>query len=264
MTENHILSERTSGVFTITLNRPDRLNTFTAAMTVDLHDALRQAGSDGSVRCVVITGAGRAFCAGQDLADRTVTGEEDEPPNLFESLDERYNPIVRLITTMPKPVIAAVNGVAAGAGANLALACDLVFAARSAKFIQAFVKIGLVPDSGGTWTLPRLVGSARAMGLAMLAEALSAEKAVEWGLIWSVVDDADLAKTVTTTAQQLASGPTLGFSKLKELLAHSFDHTLDQQLDAERDTQDALGRSNDYREGVAAFFDKRPPNFTGS
>ncbi len=264
MAEEHLLSDHGDGVLTITLNRPDRLNAFTAAMTEDLHALLSDAAQDTAVRCVVITGAGRAFCAGQDLQDRTVTSDDDEPPNLYESLEERYNPIVRVITGMPKPVIAAVNGVAAGAGANLALACDLVYAARSAKFIQAFSKIGLIPDSGGTWTLPRLVGSARAMGLSLLAEPLSAEQAVEWGMIWSAVDDADLVETVAISARTLAAGPTLGYAKLKELLGASFGRSLDRQLDAERDTQDLLGRSGDYREGVQAFFDKRQPDFTGS
>jgi len=264
MVEDHLLSGRNAGVLTITLNRPDRLNAFTAAMTAELHELLRDAGSDPEVRCVVVTGAGRAFCAGQDLQDRTVTSDDDEPPNLYESLEERYNPIVRAITGMSKPVIAAVNGVAAGAGANLALACDLVYAARSAKFIQAFSKIGLIPDSGGTWTLPRLVGSARAKGLALLAEPLSAEQAAEWGMIWAVVDDDELHETVMASAATLATGPTLGYAKLKELLAGSYGRSLDDQLDRERDMQDLLGRSADYREGVRAFFDKRPPNFTGS
>jgi 2-(1,2-epoxy-1,2-dihydrophenyl)acetyl-CoA isomerase len=264
MVEDHLLSDRTAGVLTVTLNRPDRLNAFTTAMTMDLHELLRDASADPEVRCVVITGAGRAFCAGQDLQDRAVTSDDDEPPNLYESLEERYNPIVRSIAGMPKPVIASVNGVAAGAGANLALACDLVYAAQSAKFIQAFSRIGLIPDSGGTWTLPRLVGSARAMGLSLLAEPLSAERAVEWGMIWAVVDDAELTETVAGVARNLAAGPTLAYTKLKDLLGGTFGRSLDDQLDVERDTQDLLGRSTDYREGVRAFFDKRSPKFTGS
>ncbi|MGE5337526.1 MAG: 2-(1,2-epoxy-1,2-dihydrophenyl)acetyl-CoA isomerase PaaG [Gemmatimonadota bacterium] len=255
-----------AGVATLTLNRPDRLNSFTVAMHGDVRAALEAVRADRAVRCLVLTGAGRGFCAGQDLSDRAVApaGQENAAPlDLGASIDSYYKPLVLALRNLPLPVIAAVNGVAAGAGANIALACDLVFAARSASFIQSFAKIGLVPDSGGTWALPRLVGQARALGLALLGDKLSAEQAEQWGLIWKCVDDADLMPTVRKVAEQLAAGPTRGFVRTKQAIYAASGLTLEGSLDLERDFQRELGRSADYREGVAAFMEKRTPKFTG-
>jgi 2-(1,2-epoxy-1,2-dihydrophenyl)acetyl-CoA isomerase len=257
-----ILTMHDGGVFTVTLNRPDRLNAFTASMLEELNRALTSAANDPEIRAVLLTGAGRGFCAGQDLNDRTVA-PGGESPDIGESLELGYNPAVRTMRTMPKPVIVAVNGVAAGAGANLALAGDLVYAARSARFIQSFAAIGLIPDSGGTYFLPRRVGMARASGLALLGEPLDAQQAAAWGLIWEVVDDEDLRVVTTEVAQRLAGGPTSGFAKIKQALNASADNTLDAQLDLERDLQRAAGRSADYAEGVAAFLAKRTPQFKG-
>lgn len=262
MEQDHIRTEIAGGVASITLNRPDKLNAFTAAMLEDFRGALEHAASTDDVRAVLITGSGRGFCAGQDLSDRVVS-PGDDAPDLGESLEHRYNPVIRLIRTMPKPVVVAVNGVAAGAGANLALSGDVVIACRSARFIQSFSRIGLVPDSGGTYFLPRAVGMPRAMGLALTGEALAAERALEWGLIWQVVDDEDLAPTAEATAAALAAGPTAGYGKIKQAINASLGHTLDAQLDLERDLQRAAGRSSDYREGVAAFMAKREPRFEG-
>lgn len=259
---DHILNDFDAGVASITLNRPERLNAFTASMLHDFGDALRSAAADDAVRCVLITGAGRGFCAGQDLGDRAVAPGE-APPDLGESLDARYNPIVRLIRTMPKPVVIAVNGVAAGAGANLALTGDIVIAARSARFIQSFAKLGLVPDSGGTFFLPRALGMPRALGLALTGEPLPAERAAEWGLIWAVVDDDVLLAEAKRVAHELAAGPTAGYAKVKHALNASLGNPLDVQLDLERDLQREAGYSADYREGVAAFTEKRPPRFEG-
>lgn len=259
---NDIVVETSDGLSVITLNRPDKLNSFTKAMGESFLGALHAAASDPAVRAVVITGAGRGFCAGQDLSDRAVA-PGDEAPDLGESLENRYNPAVRLIRTMPKPVIVAVNGVAAGAGANLALTGDLVLAARSARFIQSFSRIGLLPDSGGTYFLPRRIGMARAMGLALLAEPLSAEDAAAWGLIWDVVDDDALLDEATTLGRSLAVGPTAGFAAIKEAMNRSFDNTLEAQLDLERDLQRRAGTTHDYGEGVRAFMEKRAPEFEG-
>ncbi len=250
------------GLCTIVLNRPDRLNAFTTDMLNRFNATLADATADERVRAMLLTGAGRGFCAGQDLNDRSVA-PGGERPDLGESLENRYNPAIRAIRSMPKPVVVAVNGVAAGAGANLALSGDIVFAARSAKFIQSFSKIGLIPDSGGTYFLPRKVGSARAMGLSLLGEPLSAEDAADWGLIWAVVDDAELLSEATTVAHKLAAGPSGGFAKIKQALNASGGNTLDVQLDLERDLQRAAGLSDDYREGVAAFMEKRSPRFEG-
>ena len=251
------------GVARLTLNRPDRLNSFTVQMHGEVAEALSQVEQDSSARVLLITGAGRGFCAGQDLSDRAVapggTGVD-----LGESLEARYNPLIRRLLGLPKPVVCAVNGVAAGAGANIALAADMVVAARSAKFIQSFANIGLVPDSGGTWILPRLVGQARALGLALTGEPLGAEQAAQWGLIWRCIDDADFAAEVEALVTRLASGPTRGLAAIKRAVRQSWSASLDQQLDTERDLQRELGRSSDYREGVAAFTEKRKPNFTGN
>lgn len=257
-----ILVTMDEGLCAITLNRPERLNAFTTDMLNRFNATLEDAAADERVRAVLITGAGRGFCAGQDLNDRSVA-PGDAAPDLGESLQNRYNPAIRLIRTMAKPVIMAVNGVAAGAGANLALAGDITYAAKSARFIQSFARIGLVPDSGGTYFLPRKIGTARAMGLALLGDALSAEDAAAWGLIWKVVDDDQLHTEVSAVARQLAAGPTAGFAKTKQAINASGDNTLDAQLDLERDLQQAAGRSHDYREGVAAFLEKRTPHFEG-
>lgn len=259
---NTILISNEGGLRTITLNRPDRLNAFTVEMLGAFNAALDAASQDHAVRAVLVTGAGRGFCAGQDLNDRSVRPGADRP-DLGESLEYRYNPAVRTMRSMPKPVVVAVNGVAAGAGANLALAGDIVIAARSARFIQSFSKIGLIPDSGGTYFLPRAVGTARATGLALLGEPLTAEDAAGWGLIWSVVDDELLMEEAAELGAALAAGPTSGYAAIKQALGASGGNDLDTQLDLERDLQQAAGWSDDYREGVAAFLAKRSPRFEG-
>lgn len=257
-----ILSHVEQGVMTITLNRPERLNSFNDVMHQQLAECLKQAERDETIRCLLITGAGRGFCAGQDLNDRNVD-PNGPAPDLGMSVERFYNPLVRRLAKLPKPVIAAVNGVAAGAGATLALGCDMVIAARSANFVMAFSKLGLVPDCGGTWLLPRTAGRARAMGLALLGDKMSAEQAQQWGMIWQVVDDAELADTSLTLARHLATQPTYGLGLIKQALLASETNTLDQQLDMERDFQRMAGRSDDYREGVSAFLAKRPPQFSG-
>lgn len=246
------------GVARLTLNRPDRLNSFTVEMHEEVQHALDRLGD---ARVLVLTGAGRGFCAGQDLNDRAVA--PGSSVDLGESVEQRYNPLIRRIVSLPLPVIARVNGVAAGAGANIALACDIVIAARSAKFIQSFASIGLIPDSGGTWVLPRLVGQARALGLALTAEPLPADKAADWGLIWKAVEDDRLDEDVDALAARFASAPTRGLAAIKRMIRGSWNHSLDQELDLQRDTMRELGYSDDYREGVAAFTEKRPPRFTG-
>ncbi len=223
--------------------------------------AVREA-QPGAARVLLLTGAGRGFCAGQDLADRAVA-PGGAPVDLGESIEKNYRPLILALRALPMPVIAAVNGVAAGAGANIALACDLVIAAASANFVQAFSKLGLVPDCGGTWLLPRLVGNARALGLTLLGDKLPAAQAESWGLIWRCVPDEQLMSTATALARQLASGPTRGFARTKQAIYQSWGATLEQQLDVERDFQRELGASEDYREGVASFIGKRAPRFTG-
>ena len=243
----------------VTLNRPDRLNSFTVQMHEELRDAL---GNLRESRVLVLTGAGRGFCAGQDLNDRAVASD-DHPVDLGTTVETCWNPLIRTLTTMPQPVIARVNGVAAGAGANIALACDIVVAAKSAKFIQSFSAIGLIPDSGGTWVLPRLVGQARALGLALTGDPLPAEKAAEWGLIWKAVEDDALDAEVDSIANKLSSLPPLGLAEIKKMIRESWSHRLDQELVLQRDAMRHLGFTEDYREGVAAFLEKRPPKFTG-
>jgi 2-(1,2-epoxy-1,2-dihydrophenyl)acetyl-CoA isomerase len=242
----------------ITLNRPDRLNSFTAQMHEELRDAL---GGLGDARVLVLTGAGRGFCAGQDLNDRAVT--PGEAVNLGETVETYWNPLILTLTSLPQPVIARVNGVAAGAGANIALACDITIAAKSAKFIQSFSAIGLIPDSGGTWALPRLVGQARALGLALTGDPLPAEQAADWGLIWKAVDDDALDAEVDAIADKLAALPPLGLAAIKEMIRSSWQYSLGEELERQAGTMRRLGFTEDYREGVAAFLEKRTPRFTG-
>jgi len=258
MTYESIAVSTANQIARITLNRPDRLNSFTRAMHAELRDAL---GNLDDARVVILTGAGRGFCAGQDLNDRAVA--PGEAVDLGETVEESWNPLIRTLAGLPQPVIARVNGVAAGAGANIALACDLVIAAKSAKFIQSFSALGLIPDSGGSWHLPRLLGQARALGLALTGEPLPAEKAAEWGLIWKAVDDEQLDAEVDTVATKLAALPPLGLAAIKQIVRTSWSRTLDEELDLQRDEMRRLGFTQDYREGVAAFLEKRTPNFTG-
>ncbi|WP_297368630.1 2-(1,2-epoxy-1,2-dihydrophenyl)acetyl-CoA isomerase PaaG [Acidocella sp.] len=254
-----LLVTRHEGWMELTLNRPERLNAFNEALHAALALALAEAAEE-SWRAVLLSGAGRGFCAGQDLGDRA--GAEG-PPDLGETLERFYNPLVRRLRRLQKPVICAVNGVAAGAGANIALACDIVLAARSAKFIQSFAKIGLVPDAGGSFFLPRLVGEARARGLALLGEPVAAEQAERWGMIWKAVDDAALMSEARALAAHLATQPTQGLALTKAAFNASAGNSLDEQLNVERDLQRAAGRTPDYREGVTAFVAKRAPRFTG-
>jgi 2-(1,2-epoxy-1,2-dihydrophenyl)acetyl-CoA isomerase len=260
MTYATIRFEVADQVATLTLNRPDKLNSFTAEMHAELKDALgRVATPDAGVRALLITGAGRGFCAGQDLSQRS----GPVVPDLGETIEKQFNPLIRTLRTLEVPVIGAVNGVAAGAGMSLALACDITLAARSASFLQAFAKIGLIPDAGSTFFLPRLVGEARARGLAMLADKIGAEQAAAWGLIWKVLDDDQLMPEATALARHLAAQPTRGLALIKQAFNRSAGNDLDRQLDVERDLQRIAGRTEDYREGVAAFFEKRAPRFKG-
>ena len=246
------------GIVRITLNRPERLNSFTREMHAELREALDNLGD---ARVVVLTGAGRGFCAGQDLNDRAVA--PDEAVDLGETVEESWNPLIRKLASLSQPVIARVNGVAAGAGANMALACDIVIAAHSAKFIQSFSALGLIPDSGGSWHLPRLVGQARALGLALTGEPLTAQQAADWGLIWKAVDDDQLDSEVDAIATKLASLPPLGLAAIRRIIRTSWSRGLDDELDLQRDEMRRLGFTHDYREGVAAFLEKRPAKFEG-
>jgi 2-(1,2-epoxy-1,2-dihydrophenyl)acetyl-CoA isomerase len=259
-----ILVASNGGLTTLTLNRPDKLNSFNEAMHAELRTALEHCAADTGCRAVLLTGAGRAFCAGQDLSDRAMSANEG-PPDLGDRLDRLYNPLIQLVRTLEKPIVCgAVNGVAAGAGANLALACDIVLAARSASFIQAFCRLGLIPDAGGTWLLPRLVGEARARGLVLLGERITASQAEAWGLIWRCVDDDRLLPEAMATAEQLAQGATRGLALIKQALNASAGNSLDDQLRLESRLQQTAGRTDDYQERVRAFQEKRAPCFRGT
>lgn len=257
MMDSVLLIERHAGWVKLTLNRANRLNAFNEELHRALAAALDEAAADEGCRAVLLTGAGRGFCAGQDLAAVPAGGD------LGDTVEQFYNPLIRRLRALRKPVVCAVNGVAAGAGANIALACDIVLAARSAQFIQAFAKIGLIPDSGGTYVLPRLVGEARARALTLLGEPVKAEQAEAWGLIWKAVDDAALLTEAEALTAHLATQPTVGLALTKALLNQSSTSTLDHQLDLERDAQRRAGQTPDHAEGVKAFIDKRPPSFTG-
>jgi 2-(1,2-epoxy-1,2-dihydrophenyl)acetyl-CoA isomerase len=259
MSDRSIIVEQCTGYRIITLNRPDKLNAFNETMHLALREAIADAEADESTRALMITGSGRGFCAGQDLADRVAVPGE----TVFGTLEQHYNPLVRKLRSLPFPVVAAVNGVAAGAGANIALACDIVVAAKSASFIQSFARIGLIPDSGGTWFLPRLVGDARARGLALIAQELPAEKAASWGLIWRCVDDNALIYEARRICEHFATAPTQSIALIKRALNASAGNTLDAQLDLERDLQREASLTPDYAEGVRAFMEKRKASFTG-
>ena len=262
MSYNTIQFNIADGAAKLTLNRPDRLNSFTLEMHAEVRDALDKVEADGSVRTLLLTGAGRGFCAGQDLSDRAVApggGAVD----LGESVEKRYNPLIRTLTSLPMPVVCAVNGVAAGAGASIAFACDIVLAAKSAKFIMSFANIGLVPDSGSSWILPRLAGHARALGMALTGAPVTAEQAEDWGLIWNCIDDDRLSDEADALIARFAAAPTRGLAETKILIRGAFTRPLDEQLDLERDQMRALGFSDDYKEGVDAFMNKRKPVFKG-
>lgn len=250
------------GIARITLNRPTRLNSFTKSMHAEVRSALDIIERDERLRVVVLTGAGRGFCAGQDLADRQPVSD-GKPPDLGTSLERDYNPLIRRLVNLPIPVICGVNGVAAGAGVSLALAGDIVVASRTAKFVLSFSKLGLVPDSGGSWILPKLVGQSRALGLALTGEPITAEQAEQWGLIWTSVEPDLFTEKLEELVTQFASGATRGLGATKKLIRSASQHSLDQQLDLERDIMRSLGQSSDYQEGVAAFTQKRPPRFEG-
>lgn len=263
MNYQNIRFEAQDGIARLTLNRPDKLNSFTGAMNAELRTALDAVQHDKSIRVLVITGAGRGFCAGQDLADPAMAMGPMQP-DIGNVVEQNYKPLILALQNLRVPTVAMVNGIAAGAGASLALACDLVIAGKSAAFLQAFSKIGLIPDTGGTWFLPQRVGMARAMGLALLAEKLPAEKAAEWGLIWQAVDDSELASTVDKLAAQLAAMPTKALVRTRAAMHAAPNHTLEQQLSFEAGFMRELGWSPDFAEGVAAFMEKRAPKFTGN
>ena len=264
MDYRNILYSTEGGIARLTLSRPDKLNSFTGEMHAELRDALDSIQADGSVRVLVLSGAGRAFCAGQDLADPEMSALPDgRLADIGNVVENNYKPLILRLQNLRVPTIAAVNGIAAGAGASVALACDLVVATKSASFLQAFSKVGLIPDTGGTWFLPQRVGMARAMGLALLADKLPAEKAAEWGLIWECAEDADFAARVAALARQLSTMPTKALVRTRQAMHAAPGHTLEQQLSFEGGFMRELGWSPDYAEGVQAFMEKRAPNFTG-
>jgi 2-(1,2-epoxy-1,2-dihydrophenyl)acetyl-CoA isomerase len=264
MEGNPVLAALDGGVLTLTLNRPERLNAMNNPLIEAMNRELARARNDDKIRAVLLTGTGRAFCAGADLVGGgPIDSTASTPPDLGADMDRIFNPMIRAMRGLPKPIVGAINGVAAGGGANFALACDIVLAARSARFDQAFVRISLMPDLGGTWFLPHAVGDARARALAMLGSSLPAEEAERMGMVWQVVDDAALMDEATKLARRLAAGPTLSYAAIKRAINLAATNTLDQQLDLERDSQKALGQSADCREGVAAFLAKRPAEFTG-
>jgi 2-(1,2-epoxy-1,2-dihydrophenyl)acetyl-CoA isomerase len=264
MDKTPVIAALEGGVLTLLLNRPQRLNAMSPALIEAMNHELGRARDDKDIRAVLLTGIGRGFCAGADLAGAGPGDPDaDGQPDLGAAMDRLFNPMIRAMRALPKPIVAAVNGVAAGGGANLALACDIVLAARSARFDQAFVRISLMPDLGGTWFLPHTVGDARARALAMLGTSVPAEEALRMGMVWQVVDDAELMPEATKLAQKMAAGPTLSYAAIKQAMNRAGTHSLDQQLDLERDSQRALGKSADFKEGVAAFLAKRAANFTG-
>lgn len=263
MSYENLLVTQQDGIVRITLNRPDKLNSFTDALHAELRAALDRIQDDATARVLVLTGAGRGFCAGQDLGDRAMQIGAGQRPDVGNTVERNYKPLVMRLANLRVPTIAAVNGIAAGAGASLALACDLVIATQSAYFLQAFSKVGLIPDTGGTWFLPQRIGMARAMGLALLAEKLPAEQAAAWGLIWQCVADADFAATIDRTAAALAAAPTKALVRTRQAMHAAQNHTLEQQLSFEGSFMRELGWSPDYAEGVAAFLEKRAPRFTG-
>jgi len=260
MTEASILLEHSGAIRRLTLNRPDKLNSFTRAMLSEIGDALTDIAADDEARALVITGAGRAFCAGQDIRE---AGAVEDGAAVRAVIERHYNPVVRLLRSLQIPVLAAVNGIAAGAGASLAIACDLVIAAESASFVQAFSRIGLVPDAGASYFVPRLVGPARALGLALLAEPINAATAAQWGLIWKSVPDADFAATIAATAERLAELPTAAVALTKQAINASGHHSLEQQLALEAELQSQAAETEDFQEGVRAFLEKRNPRFIG-
>lgn len=263
MSYESIIVENVNAVCTITLNQPQKLNALSSQMLNELTQAFDEIAYDDTTRCVVITGAGRGFSAGADLTEPGMVPSTGELPDLGQSLEQRYNPLLARIRELPMPVVAVVNGTAAGAGCNIALACDFIFAADSAKFIQAFIKIGLVPDAGGTWTIPRLIGRARALRWMMTGEAIDAARAEQWGLITAVYPAAELRDKAAEWAKQLAEAPTAALGHIKTLVDAAEVSTLEQQLQAEADVQRICGHGHDFLEGVSAFIQKRPAKFTG-
>ena len=262
-TFENITLTKENGVATITLNRPEKLNSFNTDMHEDLRCALDDIASDNETRALLLTGAGRGFCAGQDLSDRAVTSDSDKAPDLSMSVEKYYNPLIRRLTNLPMPVVCAMNGVAAGAGASVVMACDIVIAARTSSFILSFAKVGLIPDSGSSWHFSRAIGLPRAKALAMLGNKLPAEQAEQWGLIYQVVDNDDLMDEAIKLTNHLAKQPTEALANIKKLIHTSFDNTLQEQLERERAAMQHLGKSHDYQEGVAAFLEKREPSFKG-